>query len=260
MDGWVSVRSAQKPITQLRFTLPRTSAIVSRCCRRISTCLGYALLIFDRFRDRVALMSAEQFAEIAESLSAKYQPIFRPALKLQADLLDFNIENLTRQKPKISDVFGSIYLHEAEVFTDGSDLYALTIEEQTRSRLSTSSGKLTTEIWLYYLSSSLDRRPVEEFIALANQSFNVDLKYFPRMPLDVKKFWELKADGRESPPPLSEQDMAAVELLSDDTTRTVARQIKALGGLLVSDIAKQLPIGSRNRAERSRRLCGRRVL
>jgi hypothetical protein len=213
------------------------------------------MLVFHRYHANLEAFKPEIFAELVGSLSPKYQAIFEPSLKFEAELLKVDYRKLMRPKPFMSRSasYTDTFVYDGEVFTDGEHLYMLTVEaplglaRRVRFEPGTAPAKEEeTELWLYTLSPNLDTGPLDEFIKHINEAFNVQLT--PR-PSRSGRFEELKNEGRESPQPPSDRDIAAIELLSDKATRTVATQIKAVGGLLVTDIAKQLPPESRGRAQ-----------
>jgi hypothetical protein len=63
------------------------------------------------------------------------------------------------------------------------------------------------------------------------------------------RFDELKAEGRESPLPSTPEELSGAEILKNRAARTIAVSIKTSGGLLVRDLARQLPAESRDVAD-----------
>ncbi len=164
---------------------------------------------------------------------------------------------------------------DCEVFTDGSSLFVVEIwavstqisllegtrraitfyDEQTQLFFSDVENekkdepKLALRLSFYYIGMKLDQPQLRQAQEAINTAFNVSLT---AAPFVSHRFNELRDEGRAPPTPPSLKESETVRALSDRSTRSLAA-INSSGGLLVSDLAKQLPPEARNQTDVIRR-------
>ncbi len=102
----------------------------------------------------------------------------------------------------------------------------------------------------YYIGTQLDHPRLRQAEEAINTAFKVSLTVDP---FESSRFNELRDEGRAPPTPPSVKESEAARALSDRSTRSLAQAIKTSGGLLVSDLAKQLPQEARNQTDIIRR-------
>jgi hypothetical protein len=99
---------------------------------------------------------------------------------------------------------------------------------------------------LYSIGPMWDSTVLAEALSRAEVALGTKLKPFT---YKAERFDALKAEGRDSPPEPTPDEVRTCALLTDRLARTLAVAIKASGGLLVRDLSKQLPPESRDKAE-----------
>jgi hypothetical protein len=101
-------------------------------------------------------------------------------------------------------------------------------------------------LMLSYIGPHLECARLAELQALLEDSFGTNLEphYYPS-----RNFDRFATEGQGTHLDPSAEELAAAHLLADKTTRTLAIAIKSTGGLLVKDIAAQLPQDERHKAE-----------
>jgi hypothetical protein len=206
-------------------------------------------------RASVSNRKADAFSLLRQSVPAGVRPMIGPTLELQAEILGVARTNrylqasgkrrarfdpLERERPPV----------QAEVFTDGTALYIVTLDpseraDRIRTRISQAEGDAEFVLRLSCVAADPNVPGLSEFHDRVNTTFGVVLEPYT---YTSRRFDELKKEGRESPSACSAADLAAARLLQDKTHRALAIAIiKSAGGLLVRDLAKQLPEGSRDR-------------
>jgi hypothetical protein len=101
-------------------------------------------------------------------------------------------------------------------------------------------------LYVYYIGSELNSDALLTLESVVNGTLNITLKPYYYIS---ERFEELRAEGRTPPPPPSAEELAGATILQDRAVRTLAIAIKASGGLLVRDLAKQLPPDARDRID-----------
>lgn len=220
------------------------------------------MLMLRRWKSRLDAFEPSCMSVVSEAIQSELRPILRPARESQALLLGLvsSLET-TEHAHKISSTILSSGTNvlQSEIFTDGAKIYIVTIEEK---RAPTRMGMLAyhsistapdpmpqTEIELTYIGPSLDAPMSQKVRDAVNQSFSVDLKetFFVS-----SKFKQLQEEGKSPSAEPSQDEKAASRILADRYTRTLAIAVKSSGGLLVTDLPRQLPPEGRDRTQEIR--------
>ncbi len=132
-------------------------------------------------------------------------------------------------------------IREAEIGTDGSDVFVLTINEIQSGFVLAAGGspqpETRLELRLQFLSPHADARSYEQLKDRINQAFEVSLADDSE---PGSRFRELLAEGRTPTGPIPGEQVAGARILSNRHNRTVAVAIKSSAGLLVSELPKHL--------------------
>jgi hypothetical protein len=149
---------------------------------------------------------------------------------------------------------------DAELFTDGANLFVVTVESRDRDRMPRAAHRRAMtphpdiggpkELSFYYIGPTCDCSQLPKVEAAVNDAFKVSLRY---APFQSRRFQELRQEGRTPPPIPESKEIAATRALCDRLTCTLAMAIKSSGGLLVRDLPKQLPAESREQTEQVRK-------
>jgi len=217
------------------------------------------MLILRMARSPVSKKHAESFRHLLASAPASLRPLIGPTLECQAAILGIPAGPLRPPDLGLSEYHffrPPAPPREAEVLTDGVALYIVSLLEsepalrghEAVTRDTPQGGAFILAV--DYIGSQATSSNLEALESFLNQSFHADLKPYH---YTSKRFEELKKEGRESPEAPSPDEVRRVSLLSDRATRSLALAIKASGGLLVRDLAKQLPPESRDRVDEIRR-------
>lgn len=210
-------------------------------------------------RAPVAPDTVERFTTLTASLPRSYRRVISPLLALQAETFGLDSERVTvsagEQPPGSYVPSNRQQLKRAEILTDGSNTVILQLREITGRyqvvpgpdgeprRVRSAEGH-----WLYVYcmtSAPLDKR-LNRLLGSIERVFAAELTPFS---LTSERFEELKSEGMEVSESPGAIELAAVQVLSDRETRTLATAIKQSGGLLVTDVGKQLPGTPSDRAE-----------
>jgi hypothetical protein len=190
-------------------------------------------------------------------ISDTFQPLIRPTLERQAAILGFPVEALQgplQPRSRHYQYEAPSNIIDAEVFTDGDSLIVLTVKETSKGRVIATAEGLEVEpnegtyfyLHLYYIGPELNSSGLRILQDAINKAFDVNLEPFYYRST---RFDEMKKEGRISPQFPSDEEVAGVNVLQDRAVRTLAIAIKASGGLLIRDLAKQLSTDERNRTE-----------
>jgi len=204
------------------------------------------------YRASITRNAGECFDAFTQSPPKGFQPVLRPALRLQAESLGLGFEGVRSARGEEASPWtatGPSTTHRAEVFTDGTSLFVTRLVRMPKVRRVTTprEGRPVTRatsepenvLYCHVISPALDVAGFEAFRSAANAAFGVQLEefYFGSRKLeDLKSRPGARIAERASP-----EELTAVRTLADKSTRTLAIAIKSTGGLLVSDLAKQLP-------------------
>jgi len=204
------------------------------------------MLLLQMLRGMIQAEKVQAFGTLVASVPKTFRPLIGPARVCQEAILGFSIEP-ARPRP-IQRRFGRYAnlqpgLGQAEVFTDGTSLFAF-ILQSPRSRETESETSL--ELRLIYIGQEKNPAGLQNLKTLANEVFGVSLQ---RFSFSSGRLNDLKAEGRISPTAPSKEQLAGAHVLQDRAARTLAIAIKSSGGLLVRDLAKQLPQDVRDRTD-----------
>jgi hypothetical protein len=203
------------------------------------------------YRAAVARNAGERFDAFTQSPPKGFRPILRPALRLQAESLGLGSDELRSARGEEVSPWtaaGPSSTQRAEVFTDGTSLFVMRLVRAPRVRRGTAGreGRPTTRaaepesvLYCHVISPRLAVSGFEAFRSAADAAFSVELEGYH---FSSRKLEELKSrPGARTAERASPEELTAVRALADKATRTLAIAIKSTGGLLVSDLAKQLP-------------------
>jgi hypothetical protein len=189
---------------------------------------------------------------IDEAVERGFQPLIRPTLERQAEILGVAVDYERESPATTPDTFGAPDRTVAgEIFRRNDALLVATVSVTDSGLLlenpdGTFTRRQTPESRLQVasLTNCVNADDLDELASVAAEIFGVDLVPFS---YTSRRFDELRDEGRDAPVRSSEQDLAAARSLSDKSTRALAIAVKASGGLLMSDLPKQVPQGDRDR-------------
>jgi hypothetical protein len=194
---------------------------------------------------RAAVLSKEQlcfFEKLHALVPKEFRPLIRPARELQAKILGIEYDAIESLRPAPTSEFRLIRTRPetarfGEVFSDAKSLFVVSITESKEQGL---------RLQAYYIGHDSTSASFGCFEEIVNKAFEVTLKESPYV---AKRFDELKIEGRASPIEPTSEERSGAQVLMDRAVRAAAVAIKSSGGLLVSDIEKQLPPGAKLRVE-----------
>lgn len=209
-------------------------------------------------RQAPVLEPADAFnALVSAAAEAGFTPVLAPTLRYQADILGVADAPAIGEPEQLTSGFASPdRLLHAEVFKVEGACLVVTVKDNDRGVVmeepdGTFRRPETTEkaLQISLLTASNDEKPLDILATLASELFGVPLETYT---YDSHRFDELREEGRDRPLAISETDVAAAALLSDRAARSLAVSIKSSGGLLLTDIPKQLSGEDRSRVDELR--------
>ncbi len=216
------------------------------------------MLTLRRRQGTLSRTMLNDFDSIIAKLPALYRPILKPAITLQAEilgLLDETTEDAKSSRGHLAPPGARSRVMGGEILTDGENLYAIALRELAGASVRRNpDGTLTRvtpeerrlQLDLNYISPTLSLEPLENFEALIRDLFSIELdeNRYTSDRLD-----ELKSEGMEPPQMPSPREFEAARFLADRSIRTLTVAVKSSAGLLIGDLPKQLPPGSRERVD-----------
>jgi len=213
------------------------------------------MLLLDLRRAEAAPEAAATFDAFVPNVPSQFSPLLWPTRDLQATILRLSPGELQQTAAQPFDPVVRPHrtvIIRGEIFTTGTSLVLLELAVnpndwrlvRTPEGIRQERTNIAPTLWLRFLTAEPNWEPLEHFERLVNEAFGVVLE---RYRLPNERFQELKAEGRASPPPVSEAELRRARLLADRATRTLAIAIKSSGGLLVGDLGRQLPDAERPR-------------
>lgn len=195
--------------------------------------------------------------KIVSALPDPFQPVLRPALATQLEVLGLASGSNSRPRRlrhRDIDWPSDVPATDGEIVVAGNCLYILTVREPRRARhmqrhLFAPEDEGAPDkpyLELAVISPHTEGYVVEEVLRVVSEQAAISL-----VPREYRsgRFEELKAEGRESPASPSHEELAAARVLREKSARTLAVAIKAAGGLLLRDLPKQLPAEHRDRTD-----------
>jgi hypothetical protein len=205
--------------------------------------------MFILLRFRIVFSSEQDVARVAPQklrdatrklinrLSDDFIPIMSSAIKRQAELLGIDFKEIlyTAFDPRGRSS------GPAELFTDGETLFWVRVPSAPNPRMA--------GVWVEFLTREPEPPTVTKVQSIVRELFDVDLA--PN-PMQSRIFQELVAEGRTPPTKPSTRELKAVEALRDKGNRQMALAIKSAGGLLVTDLRRQLQKADQGRSDEIR--------
>ena len=203
--------------------------------------------------------SASKFDAFVSDVNGAFRPLIAPTLGSQSAVLGFPLGVLRprQQHNRVDEFTYRRPIEKAEVFTDGTSLFVITLTREKRHQrvqFATSTGLVEEveekppqlEVDLYYIGPDLHSPRLAAFESAANKAFSVELKAHQ---YTSDRFDELLAEGRTPPEAPATFELTSSLMLQDHDLRGLALAIKASGGLLVRDLPKQLRAEARDRSQ-----------
>ena len=178
-----------------------------------------------QMRRATATVSEEQvraFGKLYDAIPKSFRPLIRPTFSCQAQILGVPEETLQRGAPTLESPYESGDVAQTgEIFTDGTSLLVLCVMEENARKAPRVLGHSAPanwprasalRLWLDYLGPELDPLALQMFEKAVTAVFGVNLEpwYYSN-----KRFRELKAEGRASPSPPSEEELVGIKILQD---------------------------------------------
>jgi len=182
------------------------------------------------------------------------KPLIQPTRQTQADILGVAVGDLAMiSRVETEPPYGPRKVIDGEVYTDGSTLILLTLVETAARRLvrvkrlaAVEEEPSTVHAELNAITPTLESEALDWALKTTTDVLGVELT---RFRFGSPRFDELKAEGREPPAPPSAPELTGARLVMDRLARQLAIAIKTAGGLLVRDLAKQLPSEARDKTD-----------
>lgn len=217
-----------------------------------------------RFSMKRGVVNAGRVVDLAgiiDVVAPDLKAMLRPARRLQGGLLglsgDVRPARDLNALSAISAFGGTSRVVDAEVYTEGSSIYAVAIREQRRLEFTgpavgrNVSATPGMELWLYSVTSSSALDGFEAFSEAVSDSLEISLEDFGYRS---EQFDNLIAEGRDLAVLPARTELVGAEVLRDRSARTLATAIKSSGGgLLVTDLERQLPSGDKQEVGTARR-------
>ena len=182
----------------------------------------------------------EGIIALSRHLPVTYQPVVQPLVERQTELFGIPSDGLGR---RVERRLMSEFLMDAEIFVKGSTLIIVQLFhllESMRRKPDESDFKLR----IYYVTSASEIPDFSDFESAVESLWSCKLAEAPRPLSRIREF-----ENSIVPDMPSSTDLKAAAVLSDRSTRTLAIAIKASSGLLLGDVAKQLPSKERSRVD-----------
>ncbi|MGA8756593.1 MAG: hypothetical protein WB611_09705 [Stellaceae bacterium] len=217
------------------------------------------MIILRVWRTSLTEIPESALQTLSASLAPLLRPLIRPALEVQACILGVAPELLRETTKTPSSRYNDPRLQtiDGEVFTDGTSLFVVEIgssdDASARTALlmrRTVSRRAELRLSFYYIGPLFNCPQLDRVVPAIDNAFGMSLK---ADPFESSRFKELRDEGRAPPQSPEPNESEASRALSDRQVRTLAVAIKSSGGLLVRDLAKQLPQEARNQTEEIRR-------
>jgi hypothetical protein len=217
------------------------------------------MLILQRSSAQTKRVDQASFDELINELDPVLRPCLRPLRDLQANILGISGKSATSDFSSDASAYDldATSVINAEVFSDGTNLFIVSVETgaarlaRIRRRaisqpVSQDAAEGERVIYLHYIGTRLNSDNLRAVEEACNGVFKVSLR---PAPFVSRRFDELGQEGRVPPAPPEAHELSAAQALSDRPARLLAIIVKSSGGLLVRDLAKQLPTDLRDQAD-----------
>jgi len=198
------------------------------------------------FQADVTESDLQRIGALKARLEERFRPLLRPALRAAGDVLGVAPETL-RRVPAPHDLYEqSRVALGGEVYADGKTLIVLRVQSgRRRSIPGTAVPQTTMKLNLSAIGPDLESEPLLYSVAAVQDILGVTLGplYYAS-----ERFKGLDSEGRQRAPEPTHPERRAANVLRDRALRVLALAIKSSGGLLVRDLAKQLPTEDRPQA------------
>jgi hypothetical protein len=216
------------------------------------------MLLLRMYRVQVSEQKIEKLDSFIDELASQLRSFVAPVRAAQAQVFGLDPSRIRRSRSSRQDSFEptSPLPVKGEIFTDGTTVIVLSVSADHQRRAlrgrrvdqAESGEKGLFNVYLYAIGPAWDSPALTKALDRARAEDVLGSKLKP-FTYKLERFDSLKAEGRESPPETTATELKACELLAERLARTLSVAIKASGGLLVRDLAKQLPAESRDKAE-----------
>jgi hypothetical protein len=189
-------------------------------------------------RASIAVAMADRFDDFVAAVPAPYAPVLRSSLELQAQLLGVDASRLFPHDVADGPLYPELsQVYRAELFTDKTGLYVASLVAVRSDQKDPDYLPEKLSFFLHALGYGNTPLALEPFEHAAEQVFEVTPT---KTRLRSSKFEALPGQGLIGLEPPSGEELEACKLLADRPTRALAVAIKSGGGLLVSDIPRQV--------------------
>jgi hypothetical protein len=214
----------------------------------------WTVMLLEMFRaDEVSPEQMEKLAKAVESLPASFKRMLGPARALQTDVLgaanpEPRAESDSTARFENATTYG-------EIIKKGDVTLGVVGRVDARRRYqAVSQGRVRfvapeeapADVTVFALCGKKECAPLADLVKRLASKSGIDFQPY-RYTSD--RLRELIAEGMTSAEPPSEEQKAAARLLSDKQLRTLAIAVKSSGGLLLGDVAKQVPAEFRASAD-----------
>lgn len=191
--------------------------------------------------------SLDALSDALETLSDGYQPVLSEGLRAQADLLgvDPNVLRGAGQSRLLGEpvTFAEILAVDHGVIA--VEVSPIARRESFATSRPPASPPATSVVMVYGIGEAGIEERLESVATAIETALDCKCEPF-RYTSD--RFRALKDEGMESPGPPSAEEQAGAEVLADSVARQAMLAIASAGGLLRSDLPKQLGADDRSRA------------
>jgi hypothetical protein len=192
-------------------------------------------------RSRFAGDAVEKLGPFFENLPDDYRPVLKKTLEFQAESLGVPASEL---RPGANGSATQPAARErlfAEILSTAGGLIAVDVvaPRRTLARVQQDAEEeRASRVFVYGVGDDRTAAMLDSFCALLAEHFDIELEPFA---YDSDRMDELKDEGMTPSDPPAADELAGARLLADGSNRTAAVAIASSGGLLVSDLPKQLP-------------------
>jgi hypothetical protein len=171
----------------------------------------------------------DRIPTLLEHLSGFGEPILQSGLDAQRKIVgdaEWGAVNRNPSEPSFGFSFGRPALW-GEIFVRNGDYYAISLKQREQS----------SQLFLYAVTKEIPPAEFDRFTSLVSEVLKVK---FEPYSYDSPDFNKLKEEVVESFRTPSTEEIGLARVLSNPALRSLAISIKQTGGLLLSDLPKQL--------------------